>query len=653
MKRNHLAKILLLVFALAMLVASAIGIAASAEGDDTYAIKAINVIHNEKSIVLIAVDLPSDTELTEAPDVKVDYTFAGESLEAQFHSYQYIENYGYYYPCYYTVGIAPVDIAEQVVATAYKNGATPDEAKAKSVSLAEYLYIRLYRDDIISAVEGEDLARRGMYLSLLEYGSYAQEVFWNYNEGNEDNQRVLANEMFYVCSGEATVNGGESVLLDKSADVTLAGAATAPAEYIQTGWSVKMYGKDGTYLGTEAVTGNTYTVESNAVVVPTYARAWEDFEDGVSSVYGDSVNKCTTSLETEEGNTFYHTAKTVAADDYIYIPKNAADYSDGNCLVFETKLRINHATETEFIVRIRMGGYSGTEILYMGNRDASDRTRISVQEGSVVKTFTGISTNEWFDLRIECSVDESNQITSSNIYINGSYVGTNTTAASPAAFDRITVQSNLNVSGGVDLDNTYFGEGKKKPASEVSANGFENSTVSSTGGAVIGSNVTVTPNATSSVSIAGDADKYLSFAVSGGANNVTIRPTFPAEEGADKFVFEADVRMDNHALFNFFGNDTTAPNSRFYFYKDGTTTRLALGSEMGGSAPYTKVNAGDWFKLRIEQQGTNVKIYINGNLLTEVTSTRNSADITAVQVYTFSNASGTIDFDDIKAGFVK
>ena len=128
---------------------------------------------------------------------------------------------------------------------------------------------------------------------------------------------------------------------------------------------------------------------------------------------------------------------------------------------------------------------------------------------------------------------------------------------------------------------------------------------------------------------------------------------FPKESGAEKFVFEADVRMDNHALFNFFGNDTTAPNSRFYFYKDGTTTRLALGSEMGGTAPYTGVNAGDWFKLKIEQQGTNVKVYINGNLLTEVTSTRDSANITAVQVYTFSGASGTIDFDDIKAGFTK
>ena len=652
--KNSLTKLFVTVLSIVLLIGAVAGITVLAEDAETaYDIKSINIIHDEKSIVLIAVDLPSDTALTEAPDLKVSYTFDGETLDAKFHSYQYIEKYGKYYPCYYTVGIAPVDIAEKVVAVAYKTDAIADEAKAKSMSLAEYLYLRLYRDDIISATEGDDADRRGMYLALLEYGSYAQKVFHNNKPENAEDQRTLANELIYVTAKGATVNGADGVLLDKSADVTFAGAPAAPAEYKLAGWQVTTYDGEGNVIETALLDSSTYTAAKTAVIFPTYAKAWEDFEDGASSVYGDSVNKCTTSYETEEGNTFFHTAKTVAADDYIYIPKNVIDYADGNCLVFETKLRINHDTETEFIVRIRMGGYVGTELLYMGNRDSNDRTKISVQEGSVSKTFPGIKTNEWFDLRIECNVDESNQITSSNIYVNGVYVGTNTTAVSPSAFDRITVQSNINVSGGVDFDNTYFGEGKMKSAEEVSAIDFENSTVASAGGAVIGSTVTVTPNATSSVSIAGDDDKYLSFAVSGGANNVTIRPMFPKESGADKFVFEADVRMDNHALFNFFGNDTTAPQSRFYFYKDGTTTRLALGSEMGGKAPYTGVNAGDWFKLKIEQQGANVKVYINGNLLTEATSTRDSANITAVQVYTFSQATGTIDFDDIKAGFTK
>ena len=195
MKRNQLTKIFLAVLCTTLLVCAIAGIQSFAADTETntYDIKAINVIHDEKSIVLIAVDLPSDTALTEAPDVEVSYAFDGESFDAKFHSYLYIEKYGNYYPCYYTVGIAPVDIAEEIVAVAYKTGAEPDMVKADSISLAEYLYTRLYRDDVISATEGDDLDRRGMYLALLEYGSYAQNVFHNNKAENAEDQRTMGN----------------------------------------------------------------------------------------------------------------------------------------------------------------------------------------------------------------------------------------------------------------------------------------------------------------------------------------------------------------------------------------------------------------------------------------------------------------------------
>ena len=93
MKRNHLAKIFLVALTAALLIGAMAGIAVFATDAeaDTYEIKSINVIHDEKSIVLIAVDLPSYTELATAPNVKVDYTLYGETLDAKFHSYQYIE----------------------------------------------------------------------------------------------------------------------------------------------------------------------------------------------------------------------------------------------------------------------------------------------------------------------------------------------------------------------------------------------------------------------------------------------------------------------------------------------------------------------------------------------------------------------------------
>ena len=158
--KNSLTKLFVTVISIVLLIGAVAGITVLAnEEETTYDIKSINVVHDEKSIVLIAVDLPSDTQLEAPPAVTVGYTFGGKETTALFHSYQYIDKYGAYYPCYYTVGIAPVDIAEDITAFAYKTGAEADKAKSKSISLAEYLYIRLYRDDVISATDGDDLDR--------------------------------------------------------------------------------------------------------------------------------------------------------------------------------------------------------------------------------------------------------------------------------------------------------------------------------------------------------------------------------------------------------------------------------------------------------------------------------------------------------------
>ena len=656
--KNTLTKIFLVTLTTVLLIGAMAGIsvfATDAEAD-TYEIKSINVIHEANSIVLIAVDLPSDTELTTAPDVVVDYTLNGETQTAKYHSYQYIEKYGKWYPAYYTVGIAPVDISESVTAVAYKTGAAQDASKAKSTSLAEYLYTRLYRDDVISATEGDDLDRKGMYLALLEYGSYAQNVFWNNKAENAENQRTLANEYFYVCSGEATVDGGESVLLSESAAVTLAGAAVAPAEYVQTGWSVKKYDKDGTYLGTEQVSGTTYTVESNAVVVPTYARAWEDYEDGTSSNYGDGDNKCKVSYETEDGNTFYRAAKTeTSADDYIYIPLNTTDYADGNCTVFETKLRINHEGTTEFIVELKLNSWNGTNILYFGNSNADDRTSIRVSNGSISATYPGIYTNEWFDVRVECYMDDSNNVTSSNVYINGVYIGTNTTVATLSSdLTRGVVKSNINVSGGVDLDNTYFGEGKANTFDDV-VNDFENSAVASTGGKVSGSNATVTlknasAGAASSIGET-DGNKHLDIAIGGWMDLVTFKPTVPAAEGHTKFVFEADFKATKQVMFNLFGTDTSSPSTKIYFHNDTSDGTWGFNYGSDWKKPANAVR-GEWAHVRIECNATTLYVYLNGTLIYEAASASYTG-ISAVYMYTFSGGAGdTISIDNVKAGFI-
>ena len=227
--KNSLTKLFVTVLSIVLLIGAVAGISVLANEADAYEIKSINVIHGDTTNVLIAVDLPSDTELGAAPAVEVTYSFGGETRTAEFHSYQYIAKYGAYYPVYYTVGIPAKDMGEAVVAEAHKSGSDAKGAE-KSTGVANYLYTRLYKDLIIEAADGEDADRKEMYLALLNYGAWAQKVLWNNKAENADNQRTLVTDYVCVAAKGATVNGSDILLLEKSAAVTLAGAPAAPAE---------------------------------------------------------------------------------------------------------------------------------------------------------------------------------------------------------------------------------------------------------------------------------------------------------------------------------------------------------------------------------------------------------------------------------------
>ena len=267
MKNKKLTKIFVAILSLALLVGAAIGITAGAEDAETYAIKSINVAHGDTTNILIAVDAPVE----EAANIEVIYTFDGTEYVASYYKNVDIYNDGTEYPVFFTKGIGAKDCGQSVIAEAHKKGTNPAVLQYRDVSVAEYLFTKLYVEDYISATEGEDLEKRNLYVEFIEYISSAEEVLYNYK--NPDTPRKLLNTRTFIYAQEAYVSqvGGNSGFVNGAVALDYTGTAEN-----QVGWYVS------TASGTDLVFGNVLNLTESATVKPCFIDSVMDFEDAVT-----------------------------------------------------------------------------------------------------------------------------------------------------------------------------------------------------------------------------------------------------------------------------------------------------------------------------------------------------------------------------------
>ena len=250
MKKAKLTKIFVLILSIACLVC-ALSVfshaeeAAAPEASYDYSIKSVNISHGDRIEVLIAVNAPAE----EAKTLEVKYDFLGETdLEANYwKDMDLYPNDGVEesYPVFYTKGISPKDMGEVLTAKVYKDG---EVVSTDTISVAEYLYTRLYKNGYIDATEPEDVAKKELYENLLSFGAQAQKVLWNNKAENADNQRFLVTDYSYITAIGGTVNS-KKALLSEGGEVTLAYTAGDP-NFV--GWNVT------TYVGSTAVTEVVY-----------------------------------------------------------------------------------------------------------------------------------------------------------------------------------------------------------------------------------------------------------------------------------------------------------------------------------------------------------------------------------------------------------
>ena len=261
MKKMKLTKIFVLILSLALLIGSAVCVAASAEDEGEYTIKSVNIAHGDKIRVLIAVDAPVER----AEDITVNYTFNGAEYTAT-----YWKNVAIYaesgddtlYPVYYTVGIAAKDMGEDVIAR------IGDSAATKNISVATYLYQRLYKDGIINATEGKDLNKKNFYVDMLEYGAKAQTVLWNALAENADNQRPLVTGYGWFSITDGTVNGSDGGVFKGDGELVYTGSN---ADFV--GWNVTVDGDTTLMYAPTTIPGGTF-----CAITPVFSTTMTNFE---------------------------------------------------------------------------------------------------------------------------------------------------------------------------------------------------------------------------------------------------------------------------------------------------------------------------------------------------------------------------------------
>ena len=217
MKIRNLTKILVLALSLALLMTAAIGITASAEGEEVVDnrgdIYSTSIVHNDKIGIAIAVKATAEEIANNTVTVKYQWADEAEPKTATyFGTHENQEGYVWVV----TEGVAAYDLAREATITSYLN---ENQVESGKYSVATFLYTKLYKDGVTGAAQE-------CYEALLAYGA-ASQTFLNQNADAPVNALNYA----YTKNADVKINGASSAL---ASEVTL----TYNGNFIVESWVV-------------------------------------------------------------------------------------------------------------------------------------------------------------------------------------------------------------------------------------------------------------------------------------------------------------------------------------------------------------------------------------------------------------------------------
>lgn len=171
----------------------------------------------------------------------------------------------------------------------------------------EYLFTRLYKQDYISKEDGTiDGNKKNLYLKMIDYTAFAQQVLVNDNANIAEDIRLIT-EYNYVYAKGASINGaGSTLILAGNGEVTLTlNGGMAGFD----GWTVKTYNDDGTSTSERFdASVNTFEIAAHTVIEPLADPRVIEFDDWATGpVLADSnyrISSFTEGTNTNPGSNF-------------------------------------------------------------------------------------------------------------------------------------------------------------------------------------------------------------------------------------------------------------------------------------------------------------------------------------------------------------
>ena len=382
MKTRKLVKVFSLIAVLAALITCMFVMNVSAETADPE-ILSTNLVYGDQIQIMFAINVPTTEALG---DLKVAYykknpatnqdaeVFYATALPADsIYNYK-VDDVTYW--TFLTDGIPASAVSAERFATAFYGSEIPADATYKTYSVMEYLFTRLYKMDYISKEDGTvDDNKKNLYLNMIDYTAFAQQVLVNDNANIAEDIRLIT-EYNYVYAKGASINGaGSTLILAGDGEVTL---TLNDGMNGFEGWTVKTYNDDGTATSERFdASVNTFEIAAHTVIEPLADPTVIEFDDwAVGAVSAKSNYRITSFTEgtdasvsnfqivNNNGNAmlYYSNNNNFAPDTFHISAHNSSE--NANVSVFETDVEwytYNDITRSNQFV---LNFYSGETLAY-------------------------------------------------------------------------------------------------------------------------------------------------------------------------------------------------------------------------------------------------------------------------------------------------
>ncbi len=431
-------------------------------------IVAANIAFNGDNRIAVAVDASTVSE-----NVKIVIEADGvPAQEIGYYAKETINFGGTSMECY--LFITPY-IGQKDIAKVYSFKAVDGdrESSAAEISVAEYYYLRLFRDGIASATEGKALAQKNLYIANLNAGAAAENLFYNFNSDKSDDASVLANAYNIVILPDT-----DPVLYKNSTTVLSLPAfkGTAPMGMVFANYSVAKYDANYIKTVTAADVGDEITIDANTVVTAQFKYSFEfgqgayytdqtydgkrlDFSSSTSQtniVAGSGANNSgadALSLAQNGTNSYLQYIRPSDSDENYYLQFNAnTNTPAGAVMVVEQDILFTGAASSAqniYMFDVFMGSPNQSRIQFNAHSDGNGNIYFHNNSELTLKQ------DIWYNVRFEFYADGTVNITASDL---GS-ISFKITPNSSGNSSRINYYIKGNAdSHGMYIDNIYIGQ---------------------------------------------------------------------------------------------------------------------------------------------------------------------------------------------------